>query len=35
MLWLRDALTELEVCSVYSISKRWLSIWSWRAGGRR
>jgi hypothetical protein len=35
MLWLRDDLTELGVCSIYSIPERWLSIWSWRAGGRR
>jgi hypothetical protein len=35
MLLLRDDLTELGVCSIYSIPERWLLIWSWRAGGRR
>jgi hypothetical protein len=35
VLWLRDDLTELEVCSIYSILERWLLIWAWRAGGRR
>jgi hypothetical protein len=35
MLWLRDDLTELGMCSIYTIPERWLPIWSWRAGGRR
>jgi hypothetical protein len=35
MLWLRDDLTELGVCSIYSILERWLLIWSRRVGGRR
>jgi hypothetical protein len=35
VLWLRDDLTELEVCSIYSIPERWLLIWAWRAGGQR
>jgi hypothetical protein len=35
VLWLRDDLTELEVCSIYSIPERWLLIWAWCAGDRR
>ena len=35
VLWLRDYLTELVVCSIYSVQGRWLLILEWRAGGRR
>jgi hypothetical protein len=35
VLWLRDYLTELAVCSIYSIPEQWLLILGWRAGGRR
>jgi hypothetical protein len=35
LLWLRDYLTELVVCSIYSVQGRWLLILEWRAGGRR
>jgi hypothetical protein len=35
VLWLRDYLTELAVCSIYRIPERWLLILAWRAGGRR
>jgi hypothetical protein len=35
VLWLRDYLTELEVCLIYSVQERCLPILDWRAGGRR
>jgi hypothetical protein len=35
VLWLRDYLTELAMCSIYSVQERWLPILEWRAGGRR
>jgi hypothetical protein len=35
VLWLCDYLTELAVCSIYSIPEQWLLILGWRAGGRR
>ena len=35
VLWLRDYLTELAVCSIYRIPERWLLILAWRAGGWR
>jgi hypothetical protein len=35
VLWLRDYLTELVVCSIYSVQGQWLLILEWRAGGRR
>ena len=35
VLWLRDYLTELVVCSIYRVQGRWLLILEWRPGGRR
>jgi hypothetical protein len=35
VLWLRDYLMELVVCSIYSVHGWWLLILEWRAGGRR
>jgi hypothetical protein len=35
VLWLRDYLTELAVCSIYSVQERWLPILEWCASGRR
>jgi hypothetical protein len=35
VLWLRDYLTELVVCSIYSVQGWWLLILEWRAGGWR
>jgi hypothetical protein len=35
VLWLRDYLTELVVCLIYSVQERWPPILDWRAGGRR
>jgi hypothetical protein len=33
--WLRDYLTKLAVCLIYSVQERWPPILDWRAGGRR
>jgi hypothetical protein len=35
VLWLRDYLTELAVCLIYSVQERWPPILDWRTGGRR
>jgi hypothetical protein len=35
VLWLRDYLTELAVCLIYSVQERWPPILDWRAGGRK
>jgi hypothetical protein len=35
VLWLRDYLMELVVCSIYRVQGRWLLILAWRAGGQR
>jgi hypothetical protein len=35
VLWLRDYLTELALCLIYSVQERWLPILEWRAGGQR
>jgi hypothetical protein len=35
VLWLRDYLTELVVCSIYSVQGRWLLILEWCASGQR
>jgi hypothetical protein len=34
VLWLRDYLTELAVCLIYSVQERWPPILEWRGGGR-
>jgi hypothetical protein len=35
VLWLRDYLTELAVCLIYSVQERWPPILEWHAGDRR
>jgi hypothetical protein len=35
VLWLRDYLTELAVCLIYSVQEWWPPILDWRARGRR